>query len=156
MLILSEEVNDILASKASIIKFFGLSEKQQAELLPVLEEEKKYDFPDGDLTTDNALEILVNDYNASLNSILIRLDEPIYDGINHKVKELFQAFDTSFDLTGFIDKKITENISNESIFKLPEWSQLRELSLIVQKTLNIESEVNTNILKSYIEYWLHF
>ncbi|MEM7712539.1 MAG: hypothetical protein AAF349_03005, partial [Cyanobacteria bacterium P01_A01_bin.68] len=78
-----------VASKAVIIVFFGLPEKQQIEILPVLGEEKKYDFPGGDLITDNALEILVNDYNASLNSILIRLDEPIDDGINNKATELY-------------------------------------------------------------------
>ena len=155
-LIFDDEVNNVIASKAVIIVFFGLPEKQQIEILPVLGEEKKYDFPDGDLITDNALEILVNDYNASLNSILIRLDEPIDDGINNKAKELFQAFDTSFDLTGFIDNKIAENISNESIFKLPEWSQLRELSLLIQTNFNIHSEVNKNILQNRIEYWLHF
>jgi len=155
-LIFDDEVNNAIASKAVIIVFFGLPEKQQVEILPVLEKEKKYAFPDGDLTTDNALEILVNDYNASLNSILIRLNEPIDDGINYKAKKLFKAFDTSFDLTGFIDQKITEGISHESIFKLPEWSQLRELSSLIQTNLNIHSEINKNILKSRIEYWLHF
>ena len=111
-MIFDDEINNVIASKAVIIVFFGLPEKQQIEILAVLGKEKKYDFPDGDLITDNALEILVNDYNASLNSILIRLDEPIDDGINNKATELFQAFDTSLDLTGFIDKKIADNISN--------------------------------------------
>ncbi|BAY83900.1 hypothetical protein NIES267_33940 [Calothrix parasitica NIES-267] len=93
------------------------------------------------------MEILVNDYNTSLNSILIRLDEPIDDVINYKAKELFLAFDKSFDLKGFIDKQIADNMSNESILKLPEWNQLRELSLVIQRDFNIHSEVKKKILK---------
>ena len=73
-LIFDDEINNVIASKAVIIVFFGLPEKQQIEILPVLGKVKKYDFPDGDLITDNALEILVNDYNTSLNSILTGLD----------------------------------------------------------------------------------
>ena len=151
MLILNEEVKNILASKAPLIIFFGLPEQQQIEFIPELNIERKYDFPDGDLITDNALGILVNDYNASLNSILIRLDEPIDD----KAKELFQSFNNLFSLTGFIDEKFGEDISNEIIFKLPEWNKLRKLSTIVRDTLNIRSEVNTNIMRSCIEYWQH-
>ncbi|MBV6626603.1 MAG: hypothetical protein KI793_27310 [Rivularia sp. (in: Bacteria)] len=155
MSILSKEVKDVIDSKAVIIIFFGLPEKQQIEILPVLEKEQKYDFPDGDLITDSALEILVNDYNASLNSILLHLDEPIDDKINDKAKELFRAFDNLFSLTSFIQEKFEEDISNEIIFKLPEWNQIRELSLVIQKILQIQSEVNKNFLKSRVAYWLH-
>ena len=151
MLILNEEVKNILASKAPLIIFFGLAEQQQIELILELKLERKYDFPDGDLITDNALEILVNDYNASLNSILIRLDEPIDD----KAKELFESFNNLFSLTGFIDEKFGEDISNEIIFKLPEWNKLRSVSTIVRDTLNIRSEVNINMMRSCIEYWQH-
>ncbi|AFY55487.1 hypothetical protein Riv7116_3006 [Rivularia sp. PCC 7116] len=53
--IFDNEVNNIIVSKSVIIVFFGLPEKRQVEILPMLEKEKKYDFPDGDLITDNAL-----------------------------------------------------------------------------------------------------
>ncbi|MEA5595597.1 hypothetical protein [Rivularia sp. UHCC 0363] len=151
MLILSEEVNDILASKATLIKFFALPEEQQIQIIPVLDEERKYDFPDGDLITDNALEILVNEYKASLNSILIWLDEPHNDNI----QGLFKVFEQIFEIINFIENHYNEDTDNSTIFKLPEWSKLRELSSVVQKTLNIQQAPNTNILKSYIEYRLH-
>ncbi|MGB6297458.1 MAG: hypothetical protein WBF90_14915 [Rivularia sp. (in: cyanobacteria)] len=152
MLILSEEVKDILVSKATLITFFGLPKEQQIQILPVLEEEKKYDFPDGDLITDDALEVLLNDYNASLNSIILRLDEPD----NDTSQILFQVIEELFCVTNFLIDRYDDNIDNLTIFKLPEWSKLRELSSIVQKMLNIHSEVNINILRSCIEYWLHF
>lgn len=138
-LIFDDEVNNIIASKAVVITFFGLPEKQQVKILPLLNKKQKYDFPDGDLITDNALEILINDYHASLNSILIRLDEPIDGKINDEATELYQVFDSLFSLTGFIDEKFGEDISNEIIFKLPGWSQIRELSLVIQKKINIQS-----------------
>ena len=150
MLIFSKQVNDILASKAVIITFFALPE-EQIELIPVLEE-KKYDFPDGDLITNDALEILINDYNASLNSIMLRLDEPD----NDTMKTLFQVFEELFSVTNFLMNFYDDDIDNSTILKLPEWSKLRELSLVLQNTLNIHSEVNTDIIINCIEYWLHF
>ncbi|BAY83899.1 hypothetical protein NIES267_33930 [Calothrix parasitica NIES-267] len=43
-LIFDDEVNNVIASKSVIIVFFGLPEKQQVEILPVLDEEKNMTF----------------------------------------------------------------------------------------------------------------
>lgn len=61
MLRLSEELNQQLEIAAPLIVFFGLSEQKQIAVLPVLEE-RRYDFPEGDWLTSNALEILVMGY----------------------------------------------------------------------------------------------
>ena len=152
---LKKAQNQQPTSRATVIAFFRLPEERQIEVLPVLDKEEKYDFPDGDLITDNALEVLVNDYNAFFNSILLRLDEPIDEGINDKYKEFYQVFDNLFGLTAFIDDKFHEDICNGNIFKLSEWNQLRKLSLVIQDKFNIHSEVNYNILKNRVDYWLH-
>lgn len=69
---LSEELNQQLALAAPLIAFFGQPQSEQIALLPTLEP-RKYDFPEGDLLTSNALEVLVNAYQARLNSISIQL-----------------------------------------------------------------------------------
>ncbi|WP_414622039.1 hypothetical protein [Calothrix sp. CCY 0018] len=83
---------------------------------------------------------------------MLRLDEPD----NDTSKTLFQVFEELFSVTNFLINYYDEDIDNSTIPKLPEWSKLRELSLVVQKTLNNHSEVNTDIIRSCIEYWLHF
>jgi hypothetical protein len=69
------------------------------------------------------------------------------------------------DLVGLVDKlrpityKITEEyldvISNTEIFRSVEWKSLRQLSSAVQRKLEIQLVVNTEIVKSCVEYWLH-
>jgi hypothetical protein len=69
---LSEEVNRKLEVVAPLIVFFGMPEKEQMSVLPVLEE-RKYDFLDGDWITSNALDVLVFAYDIRLKLIPIWL-----------------------------------------------------------------------------------
>lgn len=62
---------------SSSYSFLGPSGKEQIAVLPILEE-RKYDFPDGDLITSNPLEILVSGYKACLNSRLTATNPVAY------------------------------------------------------------------------------
>ena len=143
-----EDINQTLEDTAPLIVFFGLSEKEQVSALPILEE-RKYNFPDGDLITNNALEILVSAYEAQSNSIVILL-RILQDGSDNEiVGDLFELFEKLLDTTHEIVNKDIEEV-NES-----EWGSLRQLSLIIQKKLKIQLAINVEIVRNYIEYWLH-
>ena len=143
-----EDINQTLEDTAPLIVFFGLSEKEQVSALPILEE-RKYNFPAGDLITNNALEILVSAYEAQSNSIVILL-RILQDGSDNEiVGDLFELFEKLLDTTHEIVNKDIEEV-NES-----EWGSLRQLSLIIQKKLKIQLAINVEIVRNYIEYWLH-
>lgn len=143
-----EDINQTLEDTAPLIVFFGLSEKEQVSALPILEE-RKYNFPDGDLITNNALEILVSAYEAQSNSIVILLRILQDDSDNEIVGDLFELFEKLLDTTHEIVNKDIEEV-NES-----EWGSLRQLSLIIQKKLKIQLAINVEIVRNYVEYWLH-
>lgn len=143
-----EDINQTLKDTAPLIVFFGLSEKERVSVLPILEE-RKYNFPDGDLITNNALEILVSAYEAQSNSIVILLRILQDDSDNEIVGDLFELFEKLLDTTHEIVNKDIEEA------KKSEWESLRQLSLIIQKKLKIQLAINVEIVRNYVEYWLH-
>ncbi|MDX2215988.1 MAG: hypothetical protein SFY66_22170 [Oculatellaceae cyanobacterium bins.114] len=159
---LSEEINQKLEVTAPLIVFFGMLTKEQIAVLPVLEE-RLYDFPEGDWITSNALEVLVHAYNARLNSISIRFTtlQHMQDELGNKsIKDLVDEnlVDLIEQLVS-ITHKITEGpfeiIDNADIVRTIEWKSLRQLSSAVQRKLEIQLTVNTEIVKNCVEQWLH-
>lgn len=155
MLELSEAVSQQLEIAAPLVSFFGLPEKKLMSFLPMLEEERKYDFPDGDLVTSNALEVLVSGYKACLNSVLIRFMVILDESNNENIEHLASLVEQLLETTHRILEKQFEDIDNTKSLRASEWDSLRQLSLSLQQELNIHSEINTRIMKMCVEYWLH-
>jgi hypothetical protein len=151
---LSEEAKQKLEVTESLITFFGLPEKDQKAAMPVLDKEKKYDFPEGDLVTSNTLEVLMNGYMACLNSILIDLIVIQDESDNESIKDLANLIEQLLQITHRILERHFDH-SNASSFGSSDWDSLRQFSFIVQQRLKIQLEVNTKIMKRSVEYWLH-
>jgi hypothetical protein len=150
----SEEAKQKVEVTETLITFFGLSQKEQKVVIPVLHEQSKYDFPDGDLVTSNILEILINGYIACLNSILIDLMIIPDDLDNKSVQDLVDLIEQLLQITHkILDQHF--DISNASSFGGSDWDNLRQFSLILQQSLKICLEVNTKTMRRCVEYWLH-
>lgn len=154
MLRFNEEVDQQLKATAPLIVFFGLPEKEQIAVLPVLEE-SKYDFPEGDLKTSSALEVLVSSYKACLNSILIRLMIMQDELGNRSVEDLVDLIERLLEITHKIVEEHFEVINNADSLKAAEWKSLRQLSSAVQQKLDIQLVINIKIMENCVEYWLH-
>jgi hypothetical protein len=151
---LNEEVNQQLEVAIPFIVFFGLPEKEQIAILPVLQEEK-YDFPDGDLITSNALEVLVSGYKACLNSISIRLMIMQDESDNKNIEDLVNLVEKLQETTHKILEEHVEVLDDSSCLGAFEWKSLRQLSSAVQRKLEIQLVVNTEIVKNCVSSWLH-
>jgi hypothetical protein len=151
---LSEEVNQKLKVAAPLIIFFGMSKKEQIMVLPVLEE-RKYGFPDGDLVTSNTLEILLNGYQANLNSISIRLMSMQDESSDENIKDLADLVEQLLELINRILEEDFEVIDNANNLEDFEWVSLCQLSLAIQRKLEIEMTVNKKMIENCVEYWLH-
>jgi hypothetical protein len=151
---LSEEVNQQLEVTAPLIVFFGLPEKEQIALLPMLGE-KKYDFPEGDLITSDAFEILMSGYKAGLNSILIRLMIMQDELGNRSIEDLIDLVERLLEIIHNIVEEHFEEIDNANSSETAEWKNLRQLSSAVQQKLAIQLVVNAKIMENCVEYWLH-
>jgi hypothetical protein len=154
---LSEEVNRKLEVVAPLIVFFGMPEKEQMSVLPVLEE-RKYDFLDGDWITSNALDVLVFAYDIRLKLIpiwLMTIQHIQDESGNKSIRDLVGLVDKLRPITYKITEEYLDVISNTEIFRSVEWKSLRQLSSAVQRKLEIQLVVNTEIVKSCVEYWLH-
>jgi hypothetical protein len=154
MLQLGEEMNQQLETTAPLIAFFCLPEKEQIAVLPMLEE-RKYDFPEGDLITSNALEILVSGYKACLNSILLQLMIMQDESDNENIEDLADLVEGLLKTTHRILEEHFEVIGNASNLGASEWRNLRQLSSALQRKLEVQLVVNTKIMKNCVEYWLH-
>jgi hypothetical protein len=152
---LGQEANQQFELAAPIIIFFGLTEKEQLAVIPVLNEKKKYDFPQGDLITSNALEILISGYQVYLNVILLNLITMLDESDNENIKNLVGLVEQLLETTRKILEGNFEPIGNASSLGAFEWDNLRQFSSAVQRELKIQLEVNTKIMKSCVEYWLH-
>jgi hypothetical protein len=155
MLRLSEEVDNILELSTPLIIFFGLPPKKQIAVLPILENKEKYDFPDGDLITSNVIQVLICCYKACLNSILISLIVIIDKSDNENSQNLVNIVEQLLETTLKISAQQFETINNTMSLKTSEWNRLRQLSLSFQDKLDIYLDINTNIMRNCIEYWLH-
>jgi hypothetical protein len=151
---LNEEVNQQLEVAVPLIVFFGLPEKEQIAILPVLKE-RKYDFPDGDLITSNALEVLVSGYKACLNSISIRLMIMQDESDNKNIEGLVDLVEKLLETTHKILEEPFEVLDDANHLGTFEWESLRQLSSTVQRKLEIQLVVNTEIVKNCVKSWLH-
>ncbi len=151
---LSEEVHQIIEVTAPLIVFFGLPAKEQIAVLPVLKE-STYDFPDGDLTTSSALEVLVSAYNARLNSILICLMTMQDDSGNGDIKDFVDLIERLLEITNEMIEESFEVIYNLDSLETAEWKRTRELSSAVQGKLDIQLVVSIKTVEKCVEYWLH-
>ncbi|WP_448571410.1 hypothetical protein [Trichothermofontia sp.] len=154
MLRLGEEVNQQLELAGPLIVFFGLPEKEQVALLPVLEE-RKYDFPEGDLITSSALEVLVSGYKAYLNSIVIWLMIIQDESDNTNMEELIWLVDQLLETAHKIVEEHDEIIDNVDYLRTSEWANLRYLSFTLKQKLEIQWVANSEVIRNCMEYWLH-
>jgi hypothetical protein len=152
---LSEELKNLIEKAAPLIIFFSLSTTQQSQVLPVLEKEEKYDFPDGDLWTSSTLEVLLCCYQAFINSISIRLIL-ILDEVRDEDTESFSAGCTqiSHRLNEILNRDADIIFSSENLDSV-EWVALRQLSETVQEGLQIQLEIDTEMLREQMNYRLH-
>lgn len=153
MLRLNELLTQKLEIAETLVVFFWLPEQEQIVLLPVLEE-RKYNFPDGDLETVNALEVLVNGYHACLNAILkqlliVQYNQPIEDD---PVVDLVEQL---WHITHPIVEEYFEEVDNVNCSEGAKWESLRQLSSTIERKLGIQVIVNSTILENCIDYWLH-
>ncbi|MBD1842016.1 hypothetical protein H6F89_01035 [Cyanobacteria bacterium FACHB-63] len=137
------------------IAFFAVPANQQIELLPFLESKHKYDFPDGDLYTDNALEVLLAAYQACLNMLLNWLITMLDESENQELENLEILIENLFGAAQTISEYRFQEIGNVESLDTSEWCELRHFSEMLQQRLHIELEVNTAILSSFMDYWLH-
>jgi hypothetical protein len=151
---LNDEVNQQLEVTAPLIAFFSMPEQEQMAILPNLEE-RKYDFPEGDLISSNALEILMSGYKACLNSILLQLTIMQDGSGNESIEDLADLVEELLETTHRILEEHFEVIGNASSLGASEWQSLRQLSSAVQRKLEIQPVVNTKIMKNCVDYWLH-
>lgn len=149
------EVNQQLEVADPLIIFFALPKKNQIVVLPILEEERKYDFPDGDLVTSNALEVLISGYKACLNSILIHLMVRLNESGDENLEDLAGLVEQLLEATRRILEEQFATIGNATSLDASEWNSLRQLSLSFQQEVNIQLDLNTKMMKNCIEYWLH-
>jgi hypothetical protein len=156
MIELSKELKYQIDNFAPLIVFFGWPAKQQLENLPILEKEAKYDFPDGDVVTNNALEVLLVSYVAYHNSIHIKFIILLDESTNKDIQDLESLFDlllsTSYEIA---ETSFDNNIENTSILQSSEWEKMRMLSREVQRKLNIQSTVDLEILEGFINARIH-
>ena len=151
---LHEEIKQELILVAPLIIFFGLSADQQTVILPRLEQEDKYDFLDGDLITNNALEVLINGYNKHLNFISIRFIGIANEFVNENSQAIVDLIEKLLEFTHIILEGFTE-IEDDSNFKTPKWNSIRTLSLTLQQKTGIPVGVNKYIMRKCVEYWQH-
>ena len=152
---LSREVKECLNLMMPAIVFFALPTYQQIEILPVLERVKKFDFPEGDLLTDNTLEVLVTVYETCLNQLLIRLTTTLEQSKSQDIENLESLVEELLTRAHLIVEYRFEEIGNVYSLDSSEWVQLRQLSEVVQQQLQIELQVNTKIIRDFIDAWLH-
>ncbi|MDX2273140.1 MAG: hypothetical protein NW237_14485 [Cyanobacteriota bacterium] len=163
MLGLTEDSHPPWPMAEMLMIFFGLSAPAQQAMLPKLAIAQKFDFPEGDLLSANALEILLNSYKACLNTIaihfLIQMDELEKQG---------QQDALLLELTDIVDQTLYEISQREGSFALeedahqstssldhPAWDPLRKWSLTLKNHLHLEREITPPMVKSCLTYWLH-
>lgn len=155
-----EELSEIIDRTAPLIVFFGLSADKQREILPILPKRTLYDFPDGDLDSESSIEVLLNCFEANLNSISLRLmcildeqgDEEIeiLESKVSKVNNLIYEF-----LEEVFDKGTEEYYYSLESLGEEKWSQVRSLSSEFQKDLEIERAISRETLQACMDYRLH-
>jgi|GEM_PF-2783498 len=154
----SKEVKEYVNLATPAISFFALPANKQIEMLPTLKKKQKYDFPDGDWITDNALEVLIFSYKACLNRLFIRLmvmldeDESEHLGVENSEGLVEELLDTTFTI---IEDRLKE-IGNANSLNSHEWRELRQLSQMLQQQLQIELEVDSAVISNFMDDWLHF
>ncbi|MFB2923589.1 hypothetical protein [Aerosakkonema funiforme] len=154
---LEQEIYSLLNQSVPLIKFFGLPVELQIKALPVLEKQRRYDFPNGDLLADRALHVLLAHYHTYLSSILIRypfnLDEKVdenLDGLIVTIEDIFGEADKILDLfCEFEDDSTLQSLDS------PEWYTIRQLSQVLVGKLQIDLEVNKEIMGSFLDSRLH-
>jgi len=155
MVRLSKEVEQNLKRAMPLIVFFGLPHESQMLLLPTLQVERKYDFPDGDLITSNALEVLTNGYKACLNSLAIRLMVILEESGGADLEPLANLVDQLLATNCQISEEPFTAATYQDFSNAPEWENLRQLSLSLQRMLNIYLEIDQSTMEQAIDFWLH-
>jgi hypothetical protein len=139
----------------NLIKFFALSSSQQLEVIPHLPEITKFNFRDGDVVTDSALDILGCGYEQSLGDLTYLLEEdPKYPdfifiviclAVSDIRRLIYRTCDTSIG-----DNYFEDNALESDLFSL-----IRYLSRLICSYLEIETSISNYNLRKSIDYYLH-
>jgi hypothetical protein len=138
-----------------LIKFFALSSSQQLAVIPHLSEITKFDFRDGDVVTDSALDILGCGYEQSLGNLTYLLEEdPKYTGFIFTVICL-AASDIRTLIYRTCDTSIGDNYFEDNALESDLFSLIRYLSRLICSYLDIEISISTYDLRKLMDYYLH-
>ncbi|MEL6553647.1 MAG: hypothetical protein AAFQ63_09345 [Cyanobacteria bacterium J06621_11] len=157
-------LNIAVSSKIPLIAFFSLSKEEQLDILPILSEEKKYDFPDGDYLSSSALAILLNAYESScLNSISLNLMWMIDTNDANKKEQYRQVDALISELHSLVNQACNAEFDwNDSsievqahIHNLPQVERIRELSNAVMTAIGVEVQLTKSIMQACIDSYIH-
>jgi hypothetical protein len=137
----NRDFNKCLTNAEALINYFSLLSSQQIEVLPLLDEKRCYDFPDGDLKSDNALLILAIYYQSYLNKLLLHLDDNLNPELENLMSEIYWVIDVMCNHQDFFDRDRLETDG---------WGLIRRLSLLLKQMLSIKSKVTQNSLLVYL------
>jgi hypothetical protein len=152
---LSKELHQLIDEVAPLIVFFSLSAQQQTKVLPILEKEEMYDFPDGDLWTSSALEVLAICYQTFMSAISLRLMLVLDEISDENTENLANVVDQLLNKLNKIVNWHRGNIFRDDNLDSPEWGILRQFSQVVREELHIQLEVSKTMLRNHINYRLH-
>jgi hypothetical protein len=137
---------DISKENETIVSFFALSKSKQLEIMPTLEQEYWYSFSQGDVLTDRALCVLLNDYSDFLNSIIDCFSVDTYS----KIKTALYTIQTIiYNLPQEDNVSLFEELSS------PKWLLLRWLSQYLKDYLYIDVSIQKNDLEHLVLSRLH-
>ena len=145
----------MLVNAEPIVAFFAMPAALQVEIIPSVEE-KKYDFPDGDLISSNALEILLCIYLSMLNSISLKMlviQEEVV--IEQGVQGTYGLLTLLCELTNLIFDDYFEILLCSDRLESIEWDTLRHLSSLLQQKSGLHTTTSRRTLEEMIESWVH-
>ena len=144
----------MLVNAEPIVAFFAMPAALQVEIIPSVEK-KKYDFPDGDLISSNALEILLCIYLSVLSSISLEMLVIQEEVIEQSVQGTYGLLALLCELTNLIFDDYFEILLCTDCLESIEWDTLRHLSSLLQQKSGLHTTTSRRTLEEMIESWVH-
>ena len=151
---MNNQLTQKLMDVAPIVAFFSMSAALQIDVMPTVEE-KKYDFPDGDLISNNTLEILLCIYLSMLNSISLEILVVNEEAIDQNIESIRGLITLLCKLAHLLFNDYDEVLLNADSLESIEWDTLRHLSSLFQQIVGLHTVTNRNALEEEIESWVH-
>ena len=126
----------------------------QIEIMPSVEE-RKYDFPDGDLISNNVLEILLCIYLSTLNSISLEILVVNEEVVDKSVQDIHGLLALLCELANLIFDDYSEILLYPDCLENMEWDTLRHLSALLQRKSGLHTTTSRRTLEEIIASWVH-